>query len=260
MTDGLESIAEISGRLEQFLNQRANNTEPQPSSEPQEVECPKCAGTGYVRGAVGMRECACTAERRVIARLPLRFKRASLVDFPRGVQEFVLGWLSDPRDGLLLTGAVGTGKTHLLAAMARTLLLTSQEAVFRRCAELYASLRVCYRENRSEEAVLSEYTAPRWLFLDDLGAGSLSDFERRNALEILDQRFNRNLPTAISTNWSLEQIAERMDDRIASRLSALHAMELSGEDKRSAPRILAPRRGPNSDQLRTGADSRPTAA
>lgn len=169
-----------------------------------------------------------------MARLPQRFRQATLLDFPKNIQDFVLDWLAHPRDGLLLTGAVGTGKTHLLAAIARTLLLVHQEAAFHRCAELYVALRTCYGENCSEESVLRKYFAPRWLCLDDLGAGSLSDFERRNTLEILDQRFNRNLPTAISTNWSLEQIAERMDDRIASRLGSLAGLELSGEDRRES--------------------------
>jgi hypothetical protein len=229
MTDGMESITAISGRLEQSLNQRESSIEPQPSSEPQ---CPECSGIGYVRTKRGMRECACAAERRAIARLPLRFRQATLLDFPKNIQDFVLDWLTNPREGLLLTGAVGTGKTHLLAAIARTLLLTDQEAVFHRCAELYTALRACYGENCSEESVLRKYFAPRWLFLDDLGAGSLSDFERRNTLEILDQRSNRKLPTAVSTNWSLEEIAVRIDDRIASRLGALIGLELSGEDRR----------------------------
>lgn len=185
-----------------------------------------------MRAGRGTRECACAAEHRVITRLPLRFRKATLLDFPQNIREFVLDWLAHPRDGLLITGAVGTGKTHLLAAITRTLLLIHQEALFHRCAELYAALRACYGENCSEESVLRKYFAPHWLFLDDLGAGSLSDFERRNTLEILDQRFNRELPTAISTNWSLEQIAERMDDRIASRLGSLAGLELSGEDRR----------------------------
>jgi hypothetical protein len=229
MTDGMKSIAEISGRLEQSLSQQKSSIQDQPSSQ---SECPECRGAGYVRASGGIRECVCAAESRVIARLPERFRQATLLDFSKNIQDFVLDWLSHPRDGLLITGAVGTGKTHLLAAITRTLLLVHREAVFHRCGDLYRALRACYGENCSEESVLRKYFAPRWLFLDDLGAGSLSDFERRNTLEILDQRFNQRLPTAVSTNWSLEQIAEKMDDRIASRLSSLAGLELSGEDRR----------------------------
>lgn len=235
MTEGLEPAAEISRPLEQFLSQRENNTESQSLSQTREPECPDCDGTGYCRGAGGMRECACVAERRVISRLPPRFKCASLADFSPDIQNFVLDWFRDPRDGLLITGSVGTGKTHLLAAMARTLLLANQSSVFfRGFDKVYRSLRECYREDRSEEDVLSDYTAPRWLFLDDLGAGGLSDFERRTTLEILNDRFGRMLPTAISTNWSIEEIAEKMDERIASRLGSLTGLELRGEDRRQS--------------------------
>ena len=229
MTDGMESIAEIGRRLEPSVSQQENSIRNPLSSEP---ECRECRGTGFVRGDKGLRECSCALERRVTARPPLRFKRASLLDFPEAVQKDMLDWLSNPGDGLLITGLVGTGKTHLLAALARTLLEIREEAIFRRCAELYSGLRDCYARNNSEESVLREYLRHRWLFLDDLGTGSLSDFERRNTLEILDRRFNQRFPTAISTNWSLLEIAEKMDDRIASRLSALHAVELNGDDKR----------------------------
>jgi DNA replication protein DnaC len=232
----MENISEIAKRLEQSLRLQESSTPPPSSCEP---ECAECRDTGFVPGERGLRECSCALERRVLARLPLRYKSASLLDFPKATQDAMLDWLSNPGDGLLITGLVGTGKTHLLAALTRTLLLAGQEAIFLRCADLYRDLRDCYARNSPEESVLRDYLRHRWLFLDDLGAGSLSDFERRNTLELLDRRFNLRLPSAISTNWSLLEVAEKMDERIASRLSALHPVELSGEDKRSAPRTLA---------------------
>ena len=61
----------------------------------------------------------------------------------------------------------------------------------------------------------------RFLVLDDLGAGSLSDCERRYTLELIDTRLNKLRPTIVTSNWNLQEIAERMDDRIASRLADL---------------------------------------
>ena len=72
----------------------------------------------------------------------------------------------------------------------------------------------------------------RFLVFDDLGAGSLSDCERRYTLELLDTRQNKLRPTVVTSNWDLQEIAERMDDRVASRLAGFAALELSGKDKR----------------------------
>lgn len=177
-------------------------------------------------------ECECLIERRVLSRLPPRFRKATLLDFPPPAQAAVLDWFRRPGDGLLITGPVGTGKTHLMAAIARTLLSIHQEAIFRRCGDLYLTLRETFTDEVSELEVLDEYCRPKWVMLDDLGAGSLSDFERRTLLEILDRRFNAERPTVVTTNWSLEEIAERIDDRIASRISSLHILQLNGEDRR----------------------------
>jgi DNA replication protein DnaC len=103
---------------------------------------------------------------------------------------------------------------------------------FGRCAELYAALRESYRLGESEDSVLRPYFSKRFLILDDLGAGSLSDHERRSTLEVLDRRLNAQLPTVLTTNWNIKEISERMDDRIASRLSSLTLLVLSGEDWR----------------------------
>lgn len=107
-----------------------------------------------------------------------------------------------------------------------------REAIFRRSADLYSRLREAYRANESVASVLEEYSEAPFLVLDDLGAGSLSDHERRATLEVIDQRFIRCLPTVVTTNWTLQQIGEQMDDRIASRLALFKIIELTGPDRR----------------------------
>jgi len=141
-------------------------------------------------------------------------------------------WLSQMGDGLLLGGPVGTGKSWAAAAIARERLSKNQGATFKRCAELYAALRDGYRLDLSEGTVLHDYFASRLLILDDLGAGALTDHERRFSLEILDRRLNACVPTVVTTNWTLDEIAQRIDDRIASRLAQFTLIKLSGPDLR----------------------------
>jgi len=89
----------------------------------------------------------------------------------------------------------------------------------------------------SEEEVTREYVRPALLVLDDLGAGSLSDHERRCTLELLDKRLDAMCPTVVTTNWTIKQIGPRMDERIASRLSGFMVMAFTGKDRRSVRTI-----------------------
>lgn len=228
----METIRELASRLEQSISQQEKSTENPPSSK-----CEKCNGDGFIRVEVSQGicqavECDCVLEKRVNSRLPLRFKKASLLDFAPAVQERILAWFVRPGDGLFVTGPTGTGKTHLVAAMVRTLLMIRQEAYFRRCADLYTALRECYRVNSSEESVFGNYVRYRYVVLDDLGAGGLSDHERRSTLEVFDQRINQRLPTIVTSNWSIDQIEERMDDRIADRLNSFEPLALQGRSHR----------------------------
>jgi len=151
-----------------------------------------------------------------------------------------MAWLNKPGDGLLLYGPTGTGKTWAAAGIARHLIETGCQVLWRASAEFFRALRECYEHNSSEGPVLKEYTTAPNLVLDDLGAGSGSDFERRSVIELIDRRMNGLLPTVVTTNWTLEEIAVRLDDRLASRLSAFTQLEFSGPDWRPGLRAARP--------------------
>jgi hypothetical protein len=44
-------------------------------------------------------------------------------------------------------------------------------------------------------------------------------------------------PTVVTTNWTIEQIGKRMDERIASRLSGFMVIALIGKDRRVVRKI-----------------------
>jgi DNA replication protein DnaC len=226
----MESAKDITARLAQSLQNRAKNIREEQNSQP--INCETCGDTGFemVKGCA--RECVCARERRVISRLPERYQKASLLDFNEGVRAAIIDWCSKPGDGLLISGATGRGKTHLACAITRTLLLINREAYFKRCDKMYMTIRDGYRSDLREESILSEFIKGDYLVLDDLGAGGLSDHERRCTLSILDDRLELGRSTIITSNWELDQIAEKMDDRIASRLASFVHLNLQGRDRR----------------------------
>ena len=229
----LEPMSEIASRLELSIQSQESSTQNQKCLEPH--NCAICNGTGFIPSANshGYIECQCAIEKRATTRLPERFRQASFLDINASIHNFVLDWFKAPGDGLFISGKAGRGKTYLAAAIVRTLLFIHQEAFFIRCPDFYAALREAYRTNTSDHSVYGQYVNPNYVVLDDLGSGTLSDFQRAATTELLDQRINKQQrPTIVTSNWSLEQIAEKLDERIASRLSSFVSLELAGEDRR----------------------------
>lgn len=228
----MEQLKEMLNTLALSIASQESNI---PKEDPSPSKCKLCDDTGYVAKDgkhSGMVECACALEKRVDARLPKRFRQASLLNVSEVLRTEVMDWFAKPGDGLFIMGPAGRGKTYLAAAIVRTLVMIAHEALFLRCADFYSDLRASYQSDMPERGIYAKYSKYRILVLDDLGAGGLSDFQRYSMTEFLDQRINKEFPTIVTSNWNLEQISEKMDERIASRLSSFHHIVLEGPDRR----------------------------
>ena len=74
---------------------------------------------------------------------------------------------------------------------------------------------------------------PGYLIIDDIGAEKLTDFVRQTTYYLINEREMNELPLIITSNYGLEQLAEQIDDRIASRIAGMcEIVKFKGEDKR----------------------------
>lgn len=116
---------------------------------------------------------------------------------------------------IALLGGVGTGKTHEAYGLVRRLLLELTVPVQ---AVTATELRAMLRPNEDGQADVGLLQSAPVLFLDDLGAEGVSDWQIEQFEAVADFRYARRLPWIITSNLSAGEIRPRYGDRIADRL------------------------------------------
>lgn len=133
------------------------------------------------------------------------------------VQSFV----RDPnqRKWLVLMGIHGSGKTHLTAAMANDRLSRGLPTLFINTPDLLDALRASFGGEGSStyDKVFYEVRATPFLILDDFGAQSSTAWAKEKLYQILNYRYNAQLPTVITTNQTLEEIDPPLQSRICDQ-------------------------------------------
>lgn len=217
--------------------------------------CPHCAGTGKARDEDDAEwNCACRDDfsaRCDDAEFPPRFANCALGDLDwehvqpsaaRGVLEEYVAQLAaylDESVGLIISGPVGCGKTHLAigaakiaGALGHTVLFVNTPAWFQELRDAYATNDSTRERNRLEEMRQVDV-----LILDDLGAEKPSDWARERLYVVVNHRMLARRVTFVTTNRALEELEHAIGERVLSRLygDAL-AISLTGGDYRRIDR------------------------
>ena len=204
----------------------------------------------------GARRCR-TQERRErlleAACIPLRYARCSLTSYHptpgEGTQLRAFNYAFKLVDeypaveqGLLFTGPVGTGKTHLSAAILRGLVEKGVPCLFYEFGALLKNIQNSYNavSQTSESEVLAPVYETEVLVLDKLGAVKPTDWVCDTIRQIIGTRYNDRRLTIFTTNYAdarRQPSEETLEDRIGARLrSRLYEMcrtvMIEGEDYR----------------------------
>lgn len=218
--------------------------------------CPRCFGSGVevVRGK-GARPCECkrpaqAAQRLKSTNLPPRYATASFANFQPRTPSIRAAWLYAKQfvadfptsRGLLLQGGVGTGKTHLAAAIVRELASGGVNCLFYEFGALLKEIQSSYSPiaKTSELRILAPVFEAQVLVLDELGASKPTDWVRDTLMQIINTRYNEQRLTIFTTNYldtrqheREETLQDRVGVRVRSRLYEMcRSVELVGPDFR----------------------------
>ena len=145
------------------------------------------------------------------------------------VEEFLGG----EADGLFITGAVGTGKTHLACAVARERVISGVGVQVQSAPALFQDIRSTFNGAGNEGEIIRRFSDTTLFVLDDLGAEKGSDFTVDRLYLIVDARYADRRQLIVTSNLTLDQIAERVHDRLASRFAEMcRVIRLTGNDRR----------------------------
>jgi DNA replication protein DnaC len=135
---------------------------------------------------------------------------------------------------LLLLGATGVGKTHEVYGAMRELAVTGVRSQWEvtTAADLYAALRP--RHGIDSEAEFRKYRDAPVLFVDDWGAERKpTEFTEEINFRLINHRYERHLPTLMTSNGDPKDLAARLGDRVVSRLREMcERIPVKGDDRR----------------------------
>ena len=165
------------------------------------------------------------------AGIPLRFLECRIWTWPSGYRyPNILHDFTPSQDSLMLTGPVGTGKTGLAVGYAWECMekLGMRNLRFVEVPQMLAELRDTYNHPRHEETptegqVVGKYAGAGLLILDDLGAEQVkgTGWVEDRLYQIIGERHAEQRPTIFTSNLSLDQLADKIGERITSRIEEM---------------------------------------
>lgn len=183
--------------------------------------------------------------KRTLAEAKLRIAGASVedIDYParRELDRAVVRQLAtcrwvEERLSVVITGATGTGKTYVACALAQQACRKGFRALYRRVPRLLEELTLA-RADGSWARVLGRFARVDVLVLDDWGIAPLRDAERRDLMEVIEDREGLR-STILASQLPVSRwhdhvgdptVADALCDRILHRA---HRIELKGPSRR----------------------------
>lgn len=190
--------------------------------------------------------------RMLLTKARFRNQGASIEDInytsKRGITKDVIlslsqnGWIKDKRN-IIITGSTGVGKTYMACAFGNSACRAGISTYYIRLPRLFQELKIS-KADGSYGKLLQRLSMVTLLIVDDWGLSPLSDMERRDFLEIIEDRYNAS-STIISSQIPVEKwhdligdptIADAICDRLVHNA---HKIKLTGKSMRGGDPDIA---------------------
>lgn len=157
------------------------------------------------------------------------------------------GKAAQNKNGLFIVGSPGTGKTHLAAAIANSVMETGKQVVFGTMIDLLGQIKEMFRYDGGESEMLRKYKTIPLLVIDDIGKEPPTDWAVSTIYNIINGRYEACLPTVVTSNYEKTDFITRLtpketrDDTTArATLDRLREMcrgvKMFGESRRGGVR------------------------
>jgi DNA replication protein DnaC len=131
---------------------------------------------------------------------------SAIKDYEKNISERVASG-----SGIVLFGSAGTGKTHLLSAVAKAAIQAGFSVMWKNGQDLFADFRSAMDGGKkSESEIVRELIEPDVLILDDVlpPSGRLTEYQASNLYRIVENRYRQKQPILVSMNVASGEEAE----------------------------------------------------
>lgn len=140
------------------------------------------------------------------------------------IKEYATNMVERVGEGVnvLLIGPPGTGKDHLLMALAHAAIGNDRYPEWRNGTSLWVEFRTAIGEGSNEQEVIHKLTRPDVLMISDPvpPRGPLTDYQAGMLFDVIDARYSHYKPTWITLNCaSRKEAEERIGSQVIDRLS-----------------------------------------
>lgn len=198
--------------------------------------CELCGGTGWVWGQEGYTPCQCVKEKKMHqlwekSGLRVEDNEKTFSNFEewndnaKQLKNKAIDYykqfnaIKDNRvNSIVLGGQVGSGKTHLILALANNFIQKRKiNVIYLNYRDIIAKLKRNALDDNFISKELEKYQKAEILLIDDLFKGKVTDADVNFIFEIVNYRYNNYLPMMITTEYDVNGLCD-IDEAVGSRL------------------------------------------